>query len=105
MTGEQSLQLRRERQSIKYYFKIKSNQRHPLYDRVLNPIFNSLFAIKPSYVPSFGHRIRSLLNYYNIENPNMKTREEPPPPWRDLQITTVDDFDNLSKEETPQQSY
>ncbi|GBN26989.1 hypothetical protein AVEN_38262-1 [Araneus ventricosus] len=30
MTGELPLQLRREKQCIKYYFKVKSNRRHPM---------------------------------------------------------------------------
>ncbi|GBM53584.1 hypothetical protein AVEN_105476-1 [Araneus ventricosus] len=101
ITGELSLQLRSERQFIEYYYKIKSNRRHPLYDRALNPIFGSLFAIKSSYIPSFGHRIRALLTYHNNENPNMMAKEKPPPPWRELKIATIDYFNGLSKDDTP----
>ncbi|GBM69294.1 hypothetical protein AVEN_86628-1 [Araneus ventricosus] len=62
ITGELLLQLRRDKQCIKYYFKVKGNRRHPMYDRMLNPIFGLLYANKPSCIPPFGHRIREILS-------------------------------------------
>ncbi|GBO37413.1 putative RNA-directed DNA polymerase from transposon X-element, partial [Araneus ventricosus] len=101
MTGELPLQLRREKQCIKYYFKVKSNRRHPMYDRILSPILGTLYANKPSYIPPFGHRIKKILSCHRIENIVPLPEEQPPPPWSHFNIYTVDDLSNLSKQDTP----
>lgn len=77
-----------ENQCIIYVFQVKSNRRHSVYDRMMNPIFGTLYANKFSCIPSFGHRIKNV-----VPTPE----EEPPPPWSDFSIRKVDDLIYLNK--------
>ncbi|GIY86505.1 putative RNA-directed DNA polymerase from transposon BS [Caerostris extrusa] len=63
ITHGPSLQTRRERLSLKYYFKIKSHHSHPLYTHVTHPNFKTFYENRPSYVPSFGLRMQILLDF------------------------------------------
>ncbi|GBL85214.1 hypothetical protein AVEN_222700-1 [Araneus ventricosus] len=68
---------------------------------MLNPIFGLLYANKPSCIPPFRHRIRKILSCHSIENIIPLPEEEPLPPWSNFNICTIDDLNNLPKQDTP----
>ncbi|GBL77062.1 hypothetical protein AVEN_12710-1 [Araneus ventricosus] len=47
------LELRRHKLALNYYFKIKSNSEHPMYNKSLQPAFGTFYANKKSYKSSF----------------------------------------------------
>ncbi|GBN63197.1 hypothetical protein AVEN_274951-1 [Araneus ventricosus] len=72
-----------------------------MYDRILNPIFGTFYANKPSYIPSFGHRMR-LLQFLNIE---ILPKEDESAPWDDSNIMAIKGFNNQPKSITPDSVY
>ncbi|GBN49275.1 hypothetical protein AVEN_207704-1 [Araneus ventricosus] len=44
ISGEPSLELRRRRLSLSYFYKIKSDESQPQHYKVINSIFGSLFS-------------------------------------------------------------
>ncbi|GBM60753.1 hypothetical protein AVEN_68669-1, partial [Araneus ventricosus] len=105
ITGEPCLKLRRERFSLKYYFKIKQNPSHPSYERVMKPIFGQFYEKKVSFIPSFGHRMRPLLENFNLKNIDILPKHDEPPPWRSRNVLTIDDFNKLPKSTTAPSVY
>ncbi|GBO16986.1 putative RNA-directed DNA polymerase from transposon X-element [Araneus ventricosus] len=105
ITGEPCLKLRCERFSLKYYFKIKQNPSHPSYERVMKPIFGQFYEKKVSFIPSFGHRMRPLLENFNLKNIDILPKHDEPPPWRSRNVLTVDDFHKLPKSTTAPSVY
>ncbi|GBM44014.1 putative RNA-directed DNA polymerase from transposon BS [Araneus ventricosus] len=105
LTGEPCLKLRRERFSLKYYFKIKQNPCHPSYERVMKPIFGQFYEKKVSFIPSFGHRMRPLLENFNLKNIDILPKHDEPPPWRSRNVLTIDDFHKLPKSTTAPSVY
>ncbi|GBN69369.1 hypothetical protein AVEN_15745-1 [Araneus ventricosus] len=84
--GVPCLQFRRQTLSLKYYFRIKGDSEHPMYDRVLHPLFGTLYSNKKSYTPSFGHRMRFLIQDLDMENVDILAKEEETPPWTERNI-------------------
>ncbi|GBN29027.1 putative RNA-directed DNA polymerase from transposon X-element [Araneus ventricosus] len=64
ISGEPSLELRRHRLSLSYFYKIKSDESHPQHYKVINPIFGSLFSVRLSFTPTFGFRIGEILRQH-----------------------------------------
>ncbi|GBM31363.1 hypothetical protein AVEN_99588-1 [Araneus ventricosus] len=79
--GVPCLQFRRQTLSLKYYFRIKSDCEHPMYNRVLHPLFGTFYSNKKSYIPSFGHRMRLSIQDLDMENVDILAKEEETPPW------------------------
>ncbi|GBN75599.1 putative RNA-directed DNA polymerase from transposon BS, partial [Araneus ventricosus] len=100
ITGEPCLKLRRERFSLKYYFKIKQNPSHPSYERVMKPIFGQFYERRVSLIPSFGHRMRPLLENFNLKNIDISPKHE-----RSRNVLTIDDFNKLPKSTTAPSVY
>ncbi|GBN15389.1 hypothetical protein AVEN_233919-1 [Araneus ventricosus] len=92
ISGEPSLELRRHRLSLSYFYKIKSDESHPQHYKVINPIFGSLFSVRLSFTPTFGFRIGEILKYFEIEDFPMVSNIEDPPPWKETQLAFIDDF-------------
>ncbi|GBM26151.1 hypothetical protein AVEN_196980-1 [Araneus ventricosus] len=105
ITGEPCLKLRRERFSLKYYFKIKQNPSHPSYERVMKPFFGQFYERRVSFIPSFGHRMRPLLENFNLKNIDILPKHDEPPPWRSRNVLTIDDFNKLLKSTTAPSVY
>ncbi|GBM27434.1 hypothetical protein AVEN_59894-1 [Araneus ventricosus] len=97
ISGEPSLDLRRHRLSLSTFYKIKSDEFHPQYYKVLNPIFGSLFSVRLSFTPTFGFRIGEILRYFEIEDFPIIANIEGLPPWQETQLDFIDDFLHLLK--------
>ncbi|GBN86300.1 putative RNA-directed DNA polymerase from transposon BS [Araneus ventricosus] len=103
--GVPCLQFRRQTLSLKYYFRIKGDSEHPIYDRVLHPLFGTFYSNKKSYTPSFGHRMRFLIEDLDMENVDILAKEEETPPWTERNIAVIDDFSKQIKSLTPDSVY
>ncbi|GBM04788.1 hypothetical protein AVEN_20225-1 [Araneus ventricosus] len=55
--GKPSLELRRHRPSLSYFYKIKSDESHPQHYKVINPIFGSLFSVGISFTPTLASEL------------------------------------------------
>ena len=80
--NEPSLKDRREKLSLQFDIKLKSNQSNPTYNTVLRPNFFSLFKKKPNSIPTFGIRIAPALIAVGISVRNIKANSViDTPPW------------------------
>ncbi|GBN63243.1 hypothetical protein AVEN_201384-1 [Araneus ventricosus] len=68
ISGEPSVELRRHRLVLSYFYKIKSDESHPQHYKVINLIFGSLFSVRLSFTPTFVFRIGEILRYFEIED-------------------------------------
>ncbi|GBM80448.1 hypothetical protein AVEN_57287-1 [Araneus ventricosus] len=100
ISGEPSLDLRRRRLSLSYFYKIKSDESHPQHYKVINPIFGSLFSVRLSFTLTFGSRIGEILRYFEIEDFPVVSNVEDPPPWKETQLDFIDDFLHFLKPST-----
>ncbi|GBM34530.1 hypothetical protein AVEN_43187-1 [Araneus ventricosus] len=103
--GVPCFKFRRQTLYVKYYFRIKSDSEHPMYDRVLQPLFGTFYSNKKSYIPSFGHRMRLLIQDLNMENVDIIAKEEETPPWTERNTAVIDDFSKQIKSLTPDSVY
>ena len=55
--NEPPLYLRWEKLSLQYALKLKSNMGNPTYEVAFHPQYHNFYTSKPSFIPSFGHRI------------------------------------------------
>ena len=69
--NEPSLELRREKLSLQYAVKLKSNSKNPAYDAVFNPSFQNLYDLKPKAIRPFGLRIQGALNTLEFDPKNI----------------------------------
>ncbi|GBL80547.1 hypothetical protein AVEN_225242-1 [Araneus ventricosus] len=100
ISGEPSLELRRHRLSLSYFYKIMSDESHIQHYKVINPIFGFLFSVRLSFTPTFGFRIGEILRYFEIEDFLLVSNVEDPPPWKETQFDFIDDFLHFFKPST-----
>ncbi|GBM25993.1 hypothetical protein AVEN_223124-1 [Araneus ventricosus] len=105
ISKEPAFELRRHKLALKYYFKIKSNNEHPMYDKILQPAFGTFYADKKSYIASFGHRMRSVLQTFNTQNVDIVPKLDELLPRRDFDIRIIDEFYKLLKSSTSDNVY
>ena len=80
--NEPSLKDRREKLSLQFGIKLKSNRSNPSYNTVFRPNFFSLFENKPNAIPTFGIRITPALTAAGIKVRNIKAKSViDTPPW------------------------
>ena len=80
--NEPSLKDRREKLSLQFGIKLKSNRLNPTYNTVFRPNFFSLFENKPNAIPTFGIRIAPALTAAGIKVRNIKANSViDTPPW------------------------
>ena len=80
--NEPSLKDRREKLSLQFGIKRKSNRSNPTYNTVFRPNFFSLFEKKPNAIPIFGIRIAPALTAAGIKVRNIRaTSVIDTPPW------------------------
>ena len=65
--NEPSLNDRREKLSLQFALKLKSNRSNPTYNTVFRPNNFTLFQNKPNAIPTFGIRIAPTLNSAGIK--------------------------------------
>ena len=80
---EESLYRRRERLSLQYAIKLKSTPSNPTFDTVFRPKYSEIFAIRPNAIPTFGLRIKDLIDEANINIETIRQATIPEsPPWQ-----------------------
>ena len=80
--NEPSLKDRREKLSLQFGIKLKSNRSNPTYNTVFRTNFFSLFENKPNAIPTFGIRIAPALTAAGIKVRNIKANSViDTPPW------------------------
>ena len=100
--NEALLSLRREKLALQYYTKLQSYPSNPAFECTVNPQYQELFARKESAIPTFGIRIKPVLENSDISNDNVhQTNISDIPPWT-LHRTWVNlELSSLSKKDTP----
>ena len=80
--NEPSLKDRREKLSLQFGIKLKSNRSNPTYNTVFRPNFFSIFKKKPNAIPTFGIRIAPALTAAGIKVRTIKAISViDTPPW------------------------
>lgn len=98
---EPSLQIRRHKLSLTYYFKIKSSPFHPAFKKIMFPSHFMLFSNRPFSIPTFGIRMRNILTELHIEDFPVMTFDEEKPPWEDSPFCIINPFNYHPKSHTP----
>ncbi|GBL90371.1 hypothetical protein AVEN_29387-1, partial [Araneus ventricosus] len=97
---EPSLSSRRDKLSLSYYFRILSNDNHPLRGTLLNGNYNRLFNARPSCIPHFGLRMRNILpdTFHDVK---IHTNDFcGHPPWMENSISYINPFGNFTKSDS-----
>ena len=80
--NELSLNDRREKLSLQFAMKLKSNRSNPTYKTVFRPNYFTIFQDKPNAIPTFGIRIAPALNAAGIKVRNIQSNSILNiPPW------------------------
>ena len=80
--NESSLALRREKLSLQYLLKLKSNAFNPTHEVVFNPKYKAQFERKPKVIPSFGIRLEHHTANLGIDTNTIADFKLPEtPPW------------------------
>jgi len=86
---EESLYRRRTRLALLYAIKLRSTPANPAFDTVFNPKYSDIFATKTSAVPTFGIRVKSLIDDMNIDINQIATYRLPDIPIWDMNVPTI----------------
>lgn len=99
--NEPSLHLIRQQLSLNYFFSVLSHPNHPLHSILLDKSLDRLYCNRPSSIPAFGLRMRSLISHTILED--SKTCIRPLfdfPPWKNFHIPFINPFKNFTKSDT-----
>ena len=100
--NEAPLSLRREKLALQYYTKLQSCPSNPAFECTVNPKYQELFARKESAIPTFGIRIKAVLENSDIYNDNVhQAIISEIPPWTLHRPTVNLELSSLSKKDTP----
>ena len=100
--NEAPLSLRREKLALQYCTKLQSCPSNPAFECTVNPKYQELFARKESAIPTFGIRIKSVLENSGISNNNVHQTIIPEiPPWNLHRPRVNLELSSLSKKDTP----
>ena len=69
--NEAPLSLRRGKLALQYYTKLQSCPSNPAFECTVYPKYQELFARKESAIPTFGIRIKAVLENSDISNDNV----------------------------------
>ena len=69
--NEAPLSLRREKLALQYFTKLQSCPSNPAFECTVYPKYQELFARKESAIPTFGIRIKAVLENSDISNDNV----------------------------------
>ncbi|XP_055924518.1 uncharacterized protein LOC129956612 [Argiope bruennichi] len=98
--NEPSLEHRRNMLALNLFLRIKSDDSHPLHYKVINPIYSSLFALRSSFIPTFGFRIGQILKDLGIDDFPVLNKSDEIPPWKNTIINFIDTFEKWRKPTT-----
>jgi hypothetical protein len=80
--NEPSLSQRRDKRSLQYITKLKSNPTNPAYSMVFDPNYKVLYSNKPKAIPSFGIRMEPKMENTQIDLDLIAEYKVPEtPPW------------------------
>ena len=79
--NEPSLNDSREKLSLQFALKLKSNRSNPTYNTVFRPNYFTLFQNKPNAIPAFGIRTAPTLNSAGIKIRSIQFNSILIPPW------------------------
>ena len=100
--NEAPLSLRQEKLALQYYTKLQSCPSNPAFECTVNPKYQELFARKESAIPTFGIRIKAVLENSDISNDNVhQTIISEIPPWTLHRPRVNLELSSLSKKDTP----
>ena len=100
--NEAPLSLRREKLALQYYTKLQSCPSNPAFECTVYPKYQELFARKESAIPTFGIRIKDVLENSDISNDNIhQTIISKIPPWTLHRPGVNLELSSLSKKDTP----
>ena len=100
--NEAPLSLRREKLALQYFTKLQSCPSKPAFDCTINPKYQECFARKESAIPTFGIRLKSVLENSGFSNNNVHQTIIPEiPPWTLYRPRVNLELSNLSKRDTP----
>ena len=100
--NEAPLSLRREKLALQYFTKLQSCPSNPAFDCTINPKYQECFARKESAIPTFGIRLKSVLENSGFSNNNVHQTIIPKiPPWTLYRPRVNLELSNLSKRDTP----
>ena len=100
--NEAPLSLRREKLALQYFTKLQSCPYNPAFDCTINPKYQERFARKESAIPTFGIRLKSVLENSGFSNNNVHQTIIPEiPPWTLYRPRVNLELSNLSKRDTP----
>ena len=77
--NETSLNDRREKFSLQFALKLKSNRSNPTYNTIFRPNYFTIFQNKPNDIPASGIRIDPALNSAGIKVQNIQSNSIPLP--------------------------
>ena len=100
--NEAPLSLWREKLALQYFTKLQSCPSNPAFDCTNNPKYQECFARKESAIPTFGIRLKSVLENSGFSNNNVHQTIIPEiPPWTLYRPRVNLELSNLSKRDTP----
>ena len=100
--NEAPLSLRREKLALQYYTKLQSCPSNPAFECTIYPKYQELFARKESAIPTFGIRIKAVLENSDFSNDNIhQTIISEIPPWTLHRPRVNLELSSLSKKDTP----
>ena len=100
--NEAPLSLRREKLALQYYTKLQSCPSNPAFECTIYPKYQELFARKESAIPTFGIRIKDVLENSDFSNDNIhQTIISEIPPWTLHRPRVNLELSSLSKKDTP----
>ena len=100
--NEAPLSLRREKLALQYYTKLQSCPSNPAFECTVYPKYQELFARKESAIPTFGIRIKGVLENSDISNDNVhQTIISEIPPWTLHRPRVNLELSSLSKKDIP----
>ncbi|GBN76892.1 hypothetical protein AVEN_11232-1 [Araneus ventricosus] len=98
---QMSLSLRRQKLSLKYYFKLKSISNHPLRGQHMSNFFGRFYDARPSRIRPFHSRIKRLL--YDMQLGDFQVQTAGVfhyPPWSVHSVKLIGLFDEFRKNDT-----
>ena len=99
--NEPSLSQRRDKLSLQYITKLKSNPTNPAYSVVFDPNYKDVYSNKPKAIPSFGIRMEPKMKNTQVDlNLIAEYKVPETPPWTLEKPTVIFDLTSQRKSNT-----
>ena len=92
----------RQELSLRLYYRILSHPHHPLHAHLLSTEYDTLYRNKPSFIPSFGLRMRNIIQDTPFSSISVRSQTYfILHPWTFKRITCLHIFNNFNKSNAP----